>query len=90
MTQLQSARNNKTTTIMREAAKEEAASSEFIRRGISRGRIVLPANKNHRSLESPCAIGAGLSTKVNANIGTSEICHNILLELKKLKICIKT
>lgn len=89
MTQLQAARNNKITPLMKEAAKREAASSEFIRQGIASGRVVLPANKNHRSLKNPCAIGTGLSTKVNANIGTSEFCHNISIELKKLKICIK-
>ncbi len=88
MTQLQLARKNKITHLMRKAAKKEAASPEFIRRGISKGRIVLPANKNHASLKDPCAIGTGLSTKVNANIGTSEIYHNILTELRKLKICI--
>ncbi len=74
---------------MKEAAKKEAASSEFIRRGISRGTIVLPGNKNHPSLTNPCAIGTGLSTKVNANIGTSGDCYNVPLELQKLKICIK-
>ena len=74
---------------MKGAAKKESASSEFIRQGISRGTIVLPANKNHTRLKNPCAIGAGLKTKVNANIGTSEACHDISLELKKLKICIK-
>jgi len=87
MTQLQAARNNKITPLMRAVAKKEASSSEFIRRGISCGKIVLPANVNHKNLKNPCAIGTGLRTKVNANIGTSELCHSVSLELKKLKIC---
>lgn len=89
MTQLQLARHNKITLLMKEAVKKETASSEFIRKGISRGTIVLPANKNHKGIRIPCAIGAGLTTKVNANIGTSEACHDVSLELNKLKICIK-
>ncbi len=89
MTQLEAAKNNTITSLIRRAAKKEAVLPEFIRRGMSCGKIVLPANKNHKNLKNPCAIGSGLKTKVNANIGTSEACHNVSIELKKLDICIK-
>ncbi len=89
MTQLESARNNKITFQMKKAAKKEAASAEFIRQGISSGKIVLPVNKNHKSLKNFCAIGTGLKTKINANIGTSQVCCDIRMELKKLQICLE-
>ncbi|MFH0731859.1 MAG: phosphomethylpyrimidine synthase ThiC [Candidatus Omnitrophota bacterium] len=89
MTQLDFARDNKVTALMKTASKDESAGAEFIRRGIAKGNIVLPANKNHRNLKKPCAIGSGVSTKVNANIGTSEAVNDISLELKKLQVCIE-
>lgn len=89
MTQLEKARKNKITKLMRQVAKKESVSAEFIRSGIAKGKIVLPANKKHHSLKNPCAIGTGLKTKINANIGTSGSCSNLRRELKKLKTCIE-
>lgn len=70
MTQLQAARKGEITPEMERVAAREGRSAEFVREGVAAGRIVIPANRNHRGLD-PQGIGAGLRTKVNANIGTS-------------------
>jgi phosphomethylpyrimidine synthase len=87
MTQLESAQAGRITREMEKVAQLESLEPEFIRRGISAGSIVIPANVNHGNLV-PCGIGQGLSTKVNANIGTSSDFGNIATELHKLKICV--
>ncbi|MBI4744618.1 MAG: phosphomethylpyrimidine synthase ThiC [Actinobacteria bacterium] len=52
------------------------------------GRIVVPKNKIRSDIF--CAgIGEGLSTKINANIGTSERSSDIDKELKKLSVLVK-
>ncbi len=83
MTQIEYAKKNKITPIMRKIAKLENLNPEYIRQGIASGTIVIPANKNHR-LASPCAIGKGLKTKVNANIGSSLEHISLKEEIKKL------
>src|SRR6202011_98923 len=50
---------------------------------IARGRLIIPANVNHRSLE-PMGIGIAFKCKINANIGNSATTSNIDEELKKL------
>ena len=87
MTQLEKARKKKITEEMRLTAKSEGVSPEFIRKGVACGVIVIPSNINHK-LTKYCAIGKGLRTKVNVNIGSSLGCEDIKLEIKKLKIAI--
>ncbi|MBW1746831.1 MAG: thiazole biosynthesis protein, partial [Deltaproteobacteria bacterium] len=60
---------------------------EFIRKGVENGNIVVIRNKKHKSI-SPLAIGKGLKTKVNANIGTSKDRTDIDLELKKVRVSV--
>lgn len=88
MTQLKQAKDGKITDQMRKAAEKEGVDSEYIRKGIADGKIVLPANKNHKWLE-PMAVGRGLTTKVNANIGTSEKINNLDNEVEKLNTAVK-
>ena len=83
MTQIEYAKKNKITPIMRKIAELENLNPEYICQGIASGTIVIPANKNHR-LASPCAIGKGLKTKVNANIGSSLEHISLKEEIKKL------
>jgi phosphomethylpyrimidine synthase len=87
MTQLEAAKAGKITAEMKQVAENEKLDVEFIRQGIAQGNIVIPANINHKGLQ-PFGIGKGLSTKVNANIGTSSDFGNIETELQKLKVCI--
>ena len=64
-------------------AKRENLEPEFVRDEVARGRMILPANINHLSLE-PMAIGIHSRCKINANIGNSAVTSNIEQELEKL------
>lgn len=88
MTQLETARSGKTSPEMRRTASAEGVSIDFIRRGLARGTIVIPKNIRHH-LSKPCAIGSGLKTKVNANIGTSKDSSDISHELKKMAVAVE-
>ena len=85
MTQLEIARNGRISEEMELCAKKEAVSPEFIRQGLEKGTIVICRNVNHLSIE-PLAIGEGLRTKINANIGTSKDHIDLNGELTKLKV----
>ena len=71
-------------TFIEKIAKYEGVSPDKLKKKIRSGTVVIPKNKKH-SLKKPCAIGKGLWTKVNANIGTSRDFSSINFELKKLK-----
>ncbi|MDN3511327.1 MAG: phosphomethylpyrimidine synthase ThiC [Candidatus Jettenia sp.] len=85
MTQLQKARQNIITQEMKQVAKEEDLDPEYIKLRIAEGKIVIPVNHKRRTTKV-CGIGAGLKTKVNANIGTSADYADIVNELEKLRI----
>jgi len=85
MTQLDIARKGEISEEMEICSGQEGVSPEFIRRGVEEGTIVLVRNNRHTSI-LPLAIGKGLRTKVNANIGTSQDHSDLDLELQKVKI----
>ncbi|HNY51309.1 MAG TPA: phosphomethylpyrimidine synthase ThiC [Smithella sp.] len=87
MTQLEKARKGQMTEEMKIAARAENVAPEYIRDGLVDGTIVLCRNMKHKTIK-PLAIGLGLRTKVNANIGTSKDHADVNLELKKLKIAV--
>ncbi|KPK98211.1 MAG: phosphomethylpyrimidine synthase, partial [candidate division Zixibacteria bacterium SM23_73_2] len=68
-------------------AQIEGVSKEFLQKGIERGNIVILKNKNHSI--APVGIGKGLSTKINANLGTSPDMVDFDLELEKLETAVK-
>ena len=72
--------------IYRQIAKKEGISVKYLKQGIKNGRIVLLKNRVHRI--RPLAVGEGLTTKVNANIGTSPDVADLNLELHKLNASI--
>ena len=76
--------NNKITDIMKLVAEKENVTPEFIRDGVAKGNIAIFKNKNRDT--ASCATGKGLTTKVNANIGTSPLNCELELELEKLKV----
>ena len=88
MTQLEWAKNNKLTPLMRKICREEGLRPEKLLRYIKEGRIVLLKNKLH-NISQPCAVGFSLRTKVNSNLGTSTDKSRIKDELKKLVVSIK-
>jgi len=87
MTQLELAKEGVSSPQMGQVAQQEGLAVEVIRQGVALGRIVIPANINHRGL-IPCGIGKGLKTKVNANIGTSPDFGDIDTERNKLKVAV--
>ncbi|MFZ7101977.1 MAG: phosphomethylpyrimidine synthase ThiC [Peptococcaceae bacterium] len=88
MTQLEAAWKGIVTEEMRMAAELEGITGEELRVKIKDGEAVLPCNVNHANLK-PIAIGKGLSTKVNANIGTSEAYPQLEKELEKLRAALR-
>lgn len=88
MTQLEYAKNNKITPLMRRVVSLEKIRPEVLRRRIKEGRCVIVQNLR-RQVDKPCAIGFGLRTKINANIGTSTDKTEINDELKKIEVAVK-
>lgn len=83
-TQMDAARKGIITGEMEKVANKENMAVERLRQLMADGRVVIPANKNHRSLD-PEGIGEGLKTKINVNLGVSQDCCNIELELEKVR-----
>jgi phosphomethylpyrimidine synthase len=88
MTQLEIALKGNISPEIEAVAHAEGLDAEFVRRGVVEGTIVIPANIAHSGLV-PCGVGKGLSTKVNANIGTSSDFGGVDTELEKLDVAIK-
>ena len=88
MTQLSQANKGITTDEMKRCAQDETLEAEFIRRGVLEGNIVITNNTKHKSIK-PLAIGKGLKTKINANIGTSKDHVNVEEELEKMRVAIE-
>jgi len=85
MTQLEKARRGLLSEEMKIAAAQEGVEAEVIRQGMVEGTIVICRNVNHAGIK-PLAIGRGLCTKVNANIGTSRDNNDLELELEKMRV----
>ena len=88
MTQLEAARSGRITPEMEAVADQEGLSPEEIRSGVAEGTIVILHN-TRRSDVKVCGIGAGLRTKVNANLGTSPDECDLLSEKEKLEAAVK-
>lgn len=88
MTQLESAKKNIITPLVRSIAGKESIPASTLSKTIKQGKTVILCNNKHR-LKNPCAVGFGLRTKVNANIGTSTDASGLKEELKKLNACVK-
>jgi phosphomethylpyrimidine synthase len=88
MTTLESARAGKITEPMKKAAFAEGVGAGELREKIADGTVVITQNRLRRSIE-PLAIGCGLRTKVNANIGTSEDRPDPASELEKLRAAVE-
>ncbi len=90
-TQLETARDGKITEQVKFVAQAEDVDAELIRSEIAAGRLVIPANKLHiKTNLKPVGIGRSLTTKVNANIGTSSVSSDIEKEIEKLNVALAT
>src|ERR1700682_5750403 len=83
MSQMHLARQGQVTEEMHFVAKREKLEPELVRSEVARGRAIIPANINHKSLE-PMGIGVAFRCKINANIGNSAVTSEIAQELEKL------
>jgi len=85
-TQLQVARTSAVTDEVKFVAEAENIDAELIRDELSAGRLVIPANKLHLKTNlKPVGIGRVLTTKVNANIGTSSERCSVEAEIEKMQ-----
>src|SRR3989440_990533 len=65
------------------ASIPNAATPEFVRDEVARGRAIIPANINHPESE-PMIIGRNFLVKINANIGNSAVSSSIYEEVEKM------
>ncbi|MFX1294177.1 MAG: phosphomethylpyrimidine synthase ThiC [Promethearchaeota archaeon] len=87
-TQVELAKHGSITEEIETVAKQENLSVEKVRQKLIDGRIIITKNVKRKNIK-PLGIGEGLTTKVNANIGSSaEIC-DLELELEKARISVK-
>ncbi|MDX2493851.1 MAG: phosphomethylpyrimidine synthase ThiC [Desulfuromusa sp.] len=85
MTQLEIARQGQISDLVRQAAATENIDPEILRQRIAAGTAVICLNKKHIN-GRPLAVGEGLRTKTNANLGTSQDDTSIDKELEKAKV----
>ncbi|MEX0568062.1 MAG: phosphomethylpyrimidine synthase ThiC [Candidatus Njordarchaeota archaeon] len=88
---MKDAKNGIMSDEIKKLAKIENISSKKILRRVAEGRIIVARNIARKNIENIkiIGIGSGLSTKVNANIGTSMFVNDLELEKRKLKTAIK-
>jgi phosphomethylpyrimidine synthase len=86
-TQMEYARQGKITDKMKDAAREAAISAETLRDNIARGTAIICHNSKHLT-GRPLAVGEGIRTRVNANIGTSKDDTSIDRELEKARVAV--
>ena len=85
-TQLQIARTGTISDEVKFIAETENVDASLILDELVAGRLVIPANKLHLDANlRPTGIGRALTTKVNANIGTSTVRCSVEGEIEKMK-----
>lgn len=77
-------RSTGSNTWIEAAAVAEGVSAEHLAACVLDGTVAVMANSARRGRIRPVAVGAGLRTKVNANIGTSDSASRMGAELVKL------
>lgn len=83
-TQMQAAKLGIVTPQMQTVAKKEGMDERELLRRVAEGRIVIPANRHHASLDAE-GVGEGLRTKINVNLGISRDCRDFETELDKVR-----
>ena len=82
-TQMEAARRGIVTPELEAVAKKENRSVEELLPLMASGKMVIPANVNHKSLD-PNGVGSMLKTKINVNLGISRDCKDYDIEMKKV------
>ena len=83
-TQMDAAKKGMVTKEMEAVARKEGKAVQEIMELLAEGKVIIPANRNHRSLD-PEGVGQGLRTKINVNLGISKDCCNFDLEFEKVR-----
>ncbi|MCR8745770.1 phosphomethylpyrimidine synthase ThiC [Romboutsia lituseburensis] len=86
-TQMDAAKKGIVTNEMIVVAKKENKSIEELIDLVKSGKVVIPANKNHKTLSAE-GVGQGLKTKINVNLGISKDCYSCEKELEKVRVAI--
>jgi phosphomethylpyrimidine synthase len=73
---------------IKRVAQEEGVDPGFMRQGVGQGTIVILKNKLHR-WSRPVAVGKGLRTKINVNLGTSPDRVDFDLEISKVRLSVE-
>lgn len=82
-TQMEAARKGIITQEMKIVAEKESFASEEIRDLVAQGKVVICANKHHKTL-NPEGVGSMLQTKINVNLGVSRDCKDYDVEMEKV------
>jgi len=69
-------------------ASFEGIDAEAVRSGVASGRIVIPVSRVSRR-DRLCGVGAGLSVKINSNIGSSADLESVETEVEKLRTAVR-
>lgn len=82
-TQIEAARKGIVTPELELVAAKENRSVEELLPLLAEGKMVIPANIHHTSLD-PNGVGGMLKTKVNVNLGISRDCKDYDIEMRKV------
>ncbi|MDH3329220.1 MAG: phosphomethylpyrimidine synthase ThiC [Desulfobulbaceae bacterium] len=88
MTIREDALSGKNTGLFEKCAAQESVDIHTLMSGVAEGTIAIPKNIHH-NFDKVMAIGKGLATKINANIGSSRDIASLSEELDKLNVAVK-
>ncbi|MEA3385556.1 MAG: phosphomethylpyrimidine synthase ThiC, partial [Thermodesulfobacteriota bacterium] len=74
--------------LIERCALDEGLDPQILVQAVGAGKTVIPHNR-HLELTRPMAVGKRISTKVNANIGTSKDHPELEAEMEKLKVALE-
>jgi phosphomethylpyrimidine synthase len=80
--------NKNITPLFEACAAQESVGVETLMAGVASGEIAITKNNNH-NFDKVIAIGKGMSTKINANIGSSKDFPELDGEMQKLCVAVK-
>nr|WP_269205815.1 phosphomethylpyrimidine synthase ThiC [Clostridium botulinum] len=86
-TQMDAAKRGIVTKEMEIVSKKENMEISKLMSLVASGKVAIPANKNHKSLNAE-GVGQGLKTKINVNLGISKDCCDVEKEFEKVKTAI--
>ena len=86
-TRLDAARAGVITEEFRKVAEAEGVAVECLVKAIAEGTVIITKSTRRPNI-APLAVGKGLRTKVNANIGSSQDVIDASVELEKLNVAI--